>query len=426
MMGRVRVMLLRDPGLHIDIMGPLTEECGNIDNCQVKTDPSDINPDVWEAYGPNGDGRLNYINHMILPNALATRYDFQWTSLAIELDLGMQKIGRASKYDIVYLNDPMHLRNFKAMFHVVGGYQPKFVVHSHFIDDPDCPKFPTEASLWLGQCEAAIKADWNFWQCESSMNVFFEQMAKTFNSDLVEAVKGRSEPWDDGYSMGEIQTPYDAANVRFDIEAFKRLRKEKVVIFVPNRIGGKGRSSDYTNCGKFMFEHLPELAMRRRVTSQRGLQDYIVICGNPSQKIFNDELEEWCGNDGYVSLVSGALNRDEFKCVASNSDIAIGLYNQDTYGGTVARECVELGCLPLWADCHEYASIADAVGWDRLTPADLSMVAEDLSDMICDVWDGCCNKNMSGHLMNMQEHIRKRCSYEETTKVAYERMKGLL
>jgi hypothetical protein len=59
-----------------------------------------------------------------------------------------------------------------------------------------------------------------------------------------------------------------------------------------------------------------------------------------------------------VSLVSGPLNRDEFKYIASRAEISVGLYDQDTYGGTAARECTELGCIPFWISCNEYSRLA--------------------------------------------------------------------
>ena len=261
-MGRVREMLKLNPELHITVMGPNADENNGLNQCI--THPIDVNPDLWEKYGHEGENRLVYFGHNIIANALVTRYDFDWSSLACGLDLGMMKIGRTPKFDAVYINDPMHLRNFKAMFHVVAGYQPKFYVHSHFIDIPECPKFPTEASLWLGQCEASLKADHNFWQCESSMNEFMNSMGKWFTQDVVDDVRAKSDPADDGYSYTEITTPVNEKNMRFTPEEFKARVGDKDVIFIPNRIGGKGRSSDYTNCGKFMFDILPELRKCRQ------------------------------------------------------------------------------------------------------------------------------------------------------------------
>lgn len=414
-MGRVREMLKLNPELDITVMGPNLGDDGQ--KRQVITDPWDINPDLWARYGDEGENRLHYFEHNIIANALVTRYDFNWTALACGLNLGMQKIGQAPKWDVVYVNDPMHLRNFQAMFHVVGGYQPFFAVHSHFIDNPECPKFPKEASLWLGQVEAAIKADFNFWQCESSMNVFFESMAKQFQPHMVEAVKAKSLPWDDGYSQEEINLPPNMKNVRFDLNILKQWKAEgKSIIFVPNRIGGKGRSSDYTNCGKFMFDLLPELRKRT--------QDYVVICGNPNQKIFNHELEEWCGKDGYVSLVPDAFNRDEFKVVAKMSDIAVGLYDQDTYGGTVARELVELGCMPLWLDVNEYSSIAlEAGGYPFVCKPDWSDLVDRLEYMIRVFREPAGDtRGMTRWLLALQNVVRQRCSYEATTPLAMAKM----
>lgn len=418
-MGRVREMLKLNLELHVDVMCPYVDLDGQR---QVVTDPWDVNPDLWKEHGPDGSSRLRFIEHWIIPNALVTRYDFDWTSLACSLDLGMQKIGRAPKWDVVYVNDPMHLRNFKAMFHVVGGYQPKFFVHSHFVDNPECPKFPTEASLWLGQCEAALRADFNFWQCESAMNVFFGSMSKMYRGEAVDAVRARSAPWDDGYSAAEITSLMNLDNLRFNVADFHHnVIGDKTVIFVPNRIGGKGRSSDYTNCGKFMFELLPQLRKKR--------QDFVVVAGNPSQKFSNDELARECGPSGYVKLVPDALNRDEFKYVAHHSDIVLGLYDQDAYGGTAARECIELGCMPLWLDNFEYSSLArEAKAGDLvLARTDFS----DLGDKLSALFDLQTDRgsvhpnNFDNALHDLQKTVRNRCSYEATTPRAMQLM-GLL
>lgn len=413
--GRVREMLRLNPELDVTVMGPDMDH----DNHRVQciTHPEDINPDLWERYGAEGENRLHYFEHRIIPNAIVTRYDFDWTSLACGLNLGMQKIGQALKWDAVYINDPMHLRNFKAMFHVVGGYQPKFFVHSHFIDNPSCPKFPKETSMWLGQCEAACRADFNFWQCGSSMDVFFKEMADFYTPTLVEYVRQKSVPWDDGYSATEISTRPNMDNVRFDANTIQRWHAEhKKVIFVPNRIGGRGRSSDYTNCGKFMFELLPQLRQRR--------QDFVVVAGNPSQKFSNLELTELCGRDGYVSLVPDAFNRDEFKVILPQTNIALGLYDQDSYGGTAARECVELGCMPLWLDNYEYSSLArEAGGYPYVCRPDFSDLVGSLSTLMDRVDDDPVG--LSTWRKALQKVVYDRCSYEATTPAAMEKM-GLL
>ena len=421
-MGRVREMLKLNPDLQVDVMGPKLFDSIDESYCQVITMPKEVNPDLdWRylyAYvDPTVEnrGRLNYIQHEIIPNALATRYDFNFELLGKLIGLHNHKKHPELKYDAVYINDPMHLRNFKALFMLKAGYTPKFFVHSHFIDNPECPKFPTEASLWLGQCEAAIKADFNFWQCESAMNVFFESMGKQFQPSIVDAVRAKSMPWDDGYSSEEINLPPNMKNVRFDVKLFEQWRAlGKRIIFVPNRIGGRGRSSDYTNCGKFMFDILPELRKRR--------DDFVVLAGNPSQKFFNHELEAECGPNGYVSLVPDAFNRDEFKLVARNSSIAVGLYDQDSYGGTVARECIDLGCSPLWIDKYEYSSIAR--GYPFLAKPDFSDLVDKASFML-EVFKSGDARGAARWQRLLRDEVLKRCSYEATTPPAMEKM-GLL
>ncbi len=428
-MGRVREMLKLNPDLQVDVIGPRL-----FPDSQVITMPRQVNPDLdWHylyAYvdaGKEDRGRLNYIQHEIIPNALATRYDFDFEMLAKIIGLQNHKEHPELKYDAVYVNDPMHLRNLRALFLLKAGYKPKFYTHAHFLDNPSCPKFPKEASLWLGQCEAAIRSDYNFWQCESAMNVFFDEMKDFFASTVVDYVRQKSMPWDDGYSAEEITSPINERNIRFNVDDLQAKAANKVVIFVPNRIGGRGRSSDYTNCGKFMFELLPEL---RKVRS-----DFIVIAGNPSQKFLNSELEVECGPNGYVSLVPNALNRDEFKFVARRSHIALGLYDQDNYGGTAARECIELGCMPLWLDNFEYSSIArEAGGYPYVCKPGWS----NFRSVACRLLDhvehlktaysptaSFIHRQEDGWLSNLKRVVRQRCSYEETTPGAMRQM-GLL
>lgn len=413
-MGRVRVMLQLNPELHITVMIPQLGDDGR--KRQVVTDPWDVYPDLWERYGADGDNRLAFFEHNIIGNALVTRYDFDWTGLAVGLNLGMQKLSRAPKWDAVYINDPMHLRAFKAMFHVVGGYQPKFFVHSHFVDVPSCPKFPAEASLWLGQCEAAMKADWNFWQCESALAEFEVEARKLYRDEVVQKILEKSSPWDDGYSREEITSPVNFDNLRFDVNLVEKLQSAgKKIIFVPNRIGEAGVSSDYTNCGKFMFDILPKLHNRR--------QDFIVIAGNPSQKISNSSLQDRCGRHGYMSLVSGPLNRDEFKYIASRAEISVGIYgaDSDTYGGTAMREAIESGCVPLTLNCNEYARLLKLSSFPIYCNPDFSDIVDKASDLIDYVGTDDCKKSHE----RLKTIIQQTCSYEETTKDAMIRM-GLL
>lgn len=410
-MGRVREMLKAVPDLHIDVMGPCIDYDGQR---QVLTLPEEINPDLWNRFGPAGERRLRYVEHWIEPNALATRYNFDIEYMSGVLGLSQHKADPSKRYDIVFINDPMHLRNFKALFQLKAGYRPKYVVHSHFLDNPSCPKFPTEASLWMGQVEAARKADLNFWQCESALRIFLGEMEQEFQQKVVDEVKEKSFPWDDGYSVDEIRSPIDDSKLRFDKVELAKKVDGKVIIFVPNRIGGRGRSSDYTNCGKFMFEWLPELRKVR--------QDFVVIAGNPSQKFLNSELEDECGPNGYINIVPDALNRDEFKYVAKMSHIALGLYDQDSYGGTVARECVELGCAPVWPDMFEYAAISREVGgWPFMCRPDFSNILETICDAIHHCKDGD-TRQLARWMQNLQRVVRDRCSYEETTWLALYRM----
>lgn len=399
--GRIREMLRLNPTLQVDVIGPRRN--------RLKTQPEDIVPSVFAS------ARVRWLEIDIVANAAVTRYDFNFKQISDVLRLQSSD----QRYDVMYLNDPMLLRHYRALFFLDGKYLPKFFVHSHFVDVEEAPKFPREISLWLGQCEAALKADYNFWQCESAMLQFFDSMGKWFTQDVVDDVRAKSMPWDDGFSASEINVPVDMSNVRFTQEEWDAKTQGKTVIFFPNRISPS--SGDYTNGMKFMFELLPKLRERR--------QDFVVVCGNPNQKFSNAELEEKCGKDGYIKLTEDTFNRDEYKFVAARSDIALGLYNADAYGGTAARECIELGCMPLWLDNYEYSSLArEALAGDLvLAKTDFS----DLGDKLFALLDLQAGKGIAqpavfdNVLSDLQEVIRNRCSYEATTPPAMKRM-GLL
>lgn len=421
-MGRIREMLKLNPNLVVDVMGPKLFDPYSEDCSQVVDLPDAVNPDMdWNYLAAYVDplverrSRLNYIQHEVVPNALATRYDLSFDRLSRQIGIHNHKKHPQFRYDAVYVNDPMHLRNLKAMFYLHGGYQPGFYVHSHFVDIPEVPKFPKECSLWLGQCEAALRAEYNFWQCESSMLQFFDSMGKWFTQDVVDDVRAKSMPWDDGYSAAETMSPIDMSKVRFTQEEWEAKTKDKVVLFFPNRISPS--SGDYTNGMKFMFELLPKLRER--------CQDFVVVCGNPNQKFSNAELEQRCGANAYIRLTEDTFNRDEYKFVGRNSDIALGLYNVDAYGGTAARELVELGCMPLWLDNHEYSTLArEAGGYPFMCQPDFSDFVERAHHMIAVLRDGD-TREAAKWLLRLQKVNRERCSYEATTPAAMRRM-GLL
>jgi len=408
-MGRCRAMLKLDPDLRIDVMCPHAKDC--------VLSPYDLSSDLIKKFG----GKLNFLHHTILPNALATRFDFNFDDLNLLLSTNKMK------YDIVYLNDPLHLRNFKALFNAMG-HRPKFVVHSHFIDNKSRPKFKLWAGteneeispLWHGQVEAAIGADLNFWQCESAMDIFFNEMSHDYSKTLLEEVIEKSHASDDGYSSEEINVYPDDSKIRIDQERFydaiaqtKQHPEGKVVLFVPNRFGDN--ENYYTNVWRFMFNVLPELRKLR--------DDFIVICGCSSKRLSNEQLESTLGQHGYFSVVPDSLNRDEYKWIAKNSDIVGAFYSDDSFGGTASRECIDLGMMPLWLDNYEYSTISREANYPRefIANPDFSDLAQAASRLIDHVKLGKQGDDWN----RLQKVVRKRSSYEETMEKAYALMKGL-
>jgi len=399
--GRVRELLKLSRDLRVTVLGPKRD--------RLRTQPEDVSQDVF------GDVRVSYVEQRLIPNALATRYDFDMLDMARALRLDEQKVGIDEPYDVAYINDPMHLRNYMALFMLYGKRRPRFVVHSHFIDNPESPKFPADASLWYGQLEAAARADYNFWQCASALNVFLGSAQRFLTRDQLTLIRKKSEPWDDGYSASEIRAPFDERNIRFDLGKLRAAHDSSVVLFVPNRVGVKGRSSDYTNCGRFLFEILPTI----RASLVSASPNITIIAGNPSQKISNAELAASCGT---MTLVPDALNRDELKAVMSLSHIAVGLYDQDSYGGTASREAIELGCVPLWIRNYEYSRLALASGFSRLARPDFS----DMTDFAVSLIRSVAARDEALRLERerLARIVREQCSYEATTSRAAERLFG--
>lgn len=366
---RVRTLLQLVPDLRVDVTGPSRH--------QLITQPEALVP---EFKSPS----IRYISHYVPPNALLSRHHFNTEDL--------RPLAKNS-YDAAYINDPMHFRNFKAL---LADKCKLYAVHNHFVDNPSCPKFPAEMSLWLGQCEAVRRADVNFWQCESALHAFEGDYGYKAPKSFV---------WDDGYSIAEITSPANMRNIRFDSTVLAK----RPIIFVPNRVGGRGVSSDYTNCGKFLFEILPQL----RATNL----PFSVVAGNPSQKFSNKQLVDECG---VLPLTLDAFTRDEYKCIAASSSIVVALYDKDTYGGTAVRECIEVGCLPLWLECNEYESISKEAEYPFLCKTNFSDVASIAAQLLT-----LSAADRTKYSSKLRAVVRRRCAIEHTTKDAAEKM-GLI
>jgi hypothetical protein len=387
---RSREMLRIQPNLEIDLLLPAAS--------QMMTQPYEFAKEAFES------GRLHILNWPVIPNAPATRYDFDM--------MGLQRMlvhENKEKYDAVFVNDPALLPNFKALFYLYGKYVPKFYLQIHFVDHPQWSgrqKFPAEVSLWDRQVEAMRKADVNFWMCQPTKDAVIKDMQVEYNWGVIDNVLMHSRIWDDGYSQYEASRGYNVKNMRFTEKQFAEKVGNDLVIFAPNRVGGRGRTSDYTHIGEFLFEKLPELRKLR--------QDFVVIAGNPSQKFSNEELYDELFPYGFINLVPDAPNRDEYHYIAEHADISIHLYDTEHHGGVASRECVEMGCLPLWTDCNEYQHMAKAGQYS------IGLCKPDRSDLV-PALDGLLTFiKVNPHVAltvqhNLRDAVRTRCAYERTT-----------
>lgn len=392
-----------DPSLRIDVIVPYHEAC-----------VEDVVQEIIAADIPSG---ITPVEIPIIPNAVTTRYDFPWEDI-------MRRVGhRLERYTHVYINDPMQLRNWRALWHsrCPNGPAPRFILQTHFLDTPGARVVPEEVSYWHGTVEACTKADICMWHCDAMKSTFREAALKDYTERFVDEVMAKSMVWKSGYSLEEIRQPVDTSKVRFDMKAFEG----KVIVWVPNRVGGLGKSLDYTNNGKFLFDIVPKLWEKR--------QDFVVLAGNPNQKVTNDEVAAGC--PAYAKLVDGILNRDEYRYISSCADIVVGLYTNDTNGGLASLEAIEMGAVPLFPAIYEYETYFRESGWPRelrVSP-DLSDTGEVLSRLIDRVKDRSFDHEAHSSFMSayarskfvMQKYIRETASYENTTKNAMQLM-GLL
>lgn len=379
--GRTREWLKLDPDLHVDILVPR--------RYQTLTTPEEL------TSGIPGFERVTFIRQTLTNHAIKTRFDFNFDEVAHALS----KTGKL--YTHVLINDPMLLRSFKALFFTVFLTTPKFIVQNHFVDDLISPKFPKEVSMWHGQVEAALNSDMNVLFTEHLLNDITTSMKEHYNERAIEQVVQKTKIWKGCYSSTEINTPVVEEELRFSPK-HKIFNQEKIVVFVPNRVGGLNRSSDYTNAGHFLFNVVPEVWKKR--------QDFVVIAGNPNQKFSNDELAELC--PALVNLVPNTFTRNEYRFVARRSHINVGLYNKDTHGGTSWRECIDLGCLPLSNDMHEYKFFFDEVKYPFRVKNDLSNCA----DVLCRLLDHCKREieNDYENDFGLRDAVVDECSYENS------------
>lgn len=371
-----------DENIHIDVLLPELDDC--------------LESPIKALYDLGIS--LKNVHPIFIPiqaNALVTRYDFPWKTILNCIKPYLDS------YTHVYINDPLLLPHYKALFYINTKNKPKWILQTHFLDSPMARVVDDDISYWHGTIEACTKADIFLWHCKTMQNVFKQALLKEHNDEFVNSLMKKSDVWKDGYSITEITKPINMDNVRFNLT---EKCGTKTIVWVPNRVGGLGKSFDYTNNGKFLFESIPELWKSR--------QDFVVLAGNPNQKISNDEIAKNC--PAYVKLVDGPLNRDEYRYLSKCADIVVGLYTNDTNGGLASLEAIEFGAKPLFPDIFEYNVYFDAINW----PHDFR-VSKDLSDIhliLSKLLDTMYSDVLDDKVMLLNKFIQDYSSYESTTK----------
>lgn len=323
-------MIKVDSNIHFDVIVPEHHQCK--ENLY----------DILRLH--NLHKNVSLIELRIAPNALKTRYDFDYSRYEAKLAT------RIKHYTHIYVNDPMLTRHFRAMTYLYK-CNPIIITQCHFLDTPENRLVDESVSYWEGTVEGMLKSDYCVWHSTSQMHDFFVSLEEDYKSRIINNIKKKSIVWKSGYSIEEIRMPINYDNIRFDTKQFDN----KTVVWVPNRVGGLNRSFDYTNNGKFLFEIVPELWKKR--------QDFVIVAGNPSQKIGNYEISQKCPACAYFDF--GALNRDEYRWLSQRANIVVALYTIDQNGGCGCLESIEFGATPLFPDVYEYQYYFDNVSWPQ-------------------------------------------------------------
>lgn len=345
-----------------------------------------VHEDVKEELRKHGLAEFVIALEINIPlNAIASRYDFSFSYMrSVFLNWGL--------FDVVYVNDPCLVGNYRAVMHDVKS-KALLVSQCHFLDSGENPLVPPEVSYWHRTVEATEKADLNVWHCHTQMMEWAD--LHPFNHD-------KSVVWKSGHSTTMLDEPINMANIRFDYNA---IPNGTTVVWVPNRIGGLGKSFDYTNNGRFLFDEMPKY----------GGEQVIILCGNPSQKITNDEIAERVPE--YMKLVPGAMNYDEYKWCTQRANIVVALYDKDSNGGIAVLEAMYHGAMPLMPDINEYSRYFDDINFPfgPRVSADLSDIAQSLTCLM--QWK---DEDGMGKLMQLMPKAISKYSIEESTKQFYE------
>ena len=102
------------------------------------------------------------------------------------------------------------------------------------------------------------------------------------------------------------------------------------------------------------------------------------------------------------------------------SHINVGLYDNDSYGGTAWRECIDLGCLPLSLNIFEYKRFFDFCDYPFKVDVNFSNLKQKLNNMLDYAKDYsyfCSETKMVKYKFDfgLRNQVLKYCSYESTT-----------
>jgi hypothetical protein len=267
---------------------------------------------------------VHYIENNYPVSSVLSRYHFDVNNFV--------KLFKEVKPDVIWNNIPSLTRNWRAIIEESKNSSnvknPLLINCNYWIDTLQEPKvFDERTSYGIRQIDGALAADLVPFTCNSTKEIFLEEVKLRLGDFYYKKILEKSTIWDFGFSSDELLQNY--SNKKFD----------KVTIVFPNRLSG----INYTHHKEFI-EAVNELYVER--------QDFQVIFTNPSQKISWETLRK--NVLPLTILKTSNLTRKEYVNLLWSSDIVVNLFDKERYGGCANVEAIFCKCLPIMTRYGEY------------------------------------------------------------------------
>lgn len=259
--------------------------------------------------------------------------------------------------DVVFNNIPELTRNLRA---TMGNEQKPIVNLHHFCDYFHENKLVTNwkngelFSYFWRQLDGYLSGDYNIFNCLESKQGWYEALQYSLSPHL----------------FSQLNSKTDLQMVWTDLTQYVSTSPHKFE--VPTAIfGSRITESLYTNWTKVMELFADDNIKGRVILTNPSGEKGLKVVDKYIKEHWNTGLDYWglstvlIGNrtvpsfispNGKIQIIKGNLSREDYIGIASQSQFAINLYENERYGGISIRECVGYGgALPIVPDIYSFS-----------------------------------------------------------------------